>query len=106
MFTVQNKDVNEVISELESSVDNLKVYSADLGAVQIAVERMATKMDTLLAAGFFERCEVAKSAYEELQNDMRVVERAFKGVNEDIQRTTKEMLLEMNHFAYDAIQKV
>lgn len=95
MNTVKAKDVNEVISELESSVDNLKVYSADLGAVQIAVERIAAKMEQALGEGLFDRCIIAKSAFEEVQNDMRVVERALKGVNVDIQRTTKEMLQEI-----------
>lgn len=93
--SVQDKDVNEVITELENSIDNLKVYSADLGAVQIAVERIAAKMDQSLEEGFFDHCIMAKSAFEELQNDMRVVERALKGVNVDIQRTTKEMLQEI-----------
>lgn len=59
MNAVEHKDVNEVITELENSIDNLKVYSVDLGAVQV------------------------------------VVERAFKSVNVDIQRTTKEMLQEI-----------
>ncbi|KOY81242.1 hypothetical protein I6G82_02935 [Lysinibacillus macroides] len=95
MNAVEHKDVNEVITELENSIDNLKVYSADLGAVQIAVERIAAKMDQSLEEGFFDRCIMAKSAFEELQNDMRVVERALKGVNVDIQRTTKEMLQEI-----------
>lgn len=95
MNAVEQKNVSEVITELGNSVDNLKVYSADLAAIQIAVERMAAKMNQSLDEGFFDRCIIAKSAFEELQNDMRVVERALKGVNVDIQRTTKEMLAEI-----------